>query len=730
MKDKPEMFDNKLDKKDMCHRVVMILFATAITIAVMVAAMIKVDISLHKERCHNSQLLMSSITSNIEDSMEKQWQNIEYFQNVFSRSSLKTIEEAEQLLQEIETDTSSYVCQVYLIDEDGFAYQSNGERFRWNNVEDLHSGNKSCSIDSSKVQAGDHGTYMIFLKPFDSAVKLDGRTITHMVMAVSVEFVDDFFNVQQFGDNSVSFILKSNGSQIYWQENDNPLSGVYNILNALEKAEFHYGETIENVRADIVGQESGCVRLKYEGTSYFLVYEPLSLNDWSAVMLIEQSSVASGTNGFVSTIAYSLILVAVVAVFFIVTLIIIATKNAKKRLLRAMEAERRANVAKTSFLSAMSHDIRTPMNAIVGMTTLALEKSSDEEYVKNCLSKVKVASNHLLTLINDILDISKVESGRMILSPTDVSLQEEANHLISIITPQINEKEQNFEFHTEELEVSNVHIDQLRLNQIMLNILSNAVKYTEVGGNIRVDMKSELLANGDRVLFTYIVKDNGMGMSAEFQKDMYTSFTRENNTPQRKIQGSGLGLAICKQMVDLMDGTITCKSEEGVGTTFTITIRMPVAKTQPEEVKNADSVINLEDLEGIRILIAEDNDFNWEVANEILSMHGILAERAENGQLCLDMLDKAEDGTYDLILMDIQMPIKNGYETAAEIRASKRKYLTEIPIVAMTADAFSEDIHRCLEVGMNAHLSKPVDINKLLVIVRNFRGGVQSLQRI
>ncbi len=423
-----------------------------------------------------------------------------------------------------------------------------------------------------------------------------------------------------------------------------------------------------------------------------------------------------------------MVVIIVVALILLIVLLFIVYRFQTEhryagKLKVAKEEAERANLAKSAFLTSMSHDIRTPMNAIVGMTALAAKRIDEPEYVRNCLSKVTLASDHLLTLINDVLDISKVESGHMVLSPADVSLNEEIKRLVSIIKPQVEEKEQHFELHTEELRVTDIYIDRLRLNQIMLNLLSNAVKYTEVGGAIRVDIKSELLEK-DKVRFTYIVKDNGMGMSKQFQKNMYISFTRENNGPQRSIQGSGLGLTICKQLVDLMEGTISCESEEGKGTTFTVIIETQAAQAEVVHKEEAgDTAANMEELTGLKILVAEDNDFNWEVASEILNLQGIETERAENGQMCLDMLNKVEDGAYDLILMDIQMPMKNGYETTTEIRLSGRKYLKEIPIIAMTADAFSEDIQRCREVGMNAHLSKPIDINKLLGIIRRFKTG-------
>ncbi len=448
----------------------------------------------------------------------------------------------------------------------------------------------------------------------------------------------------------------------------------------------------------------------------------LSTNNWTSLLMLDAGSFSSGAKGMVVSIIVSISILLISAAGIVIVIILVLTRATNRKLRQAAEAEREANLAKTRFMSSMSHDIRTPMNAIVGMTELALAHMGDHPYVKNCLVKVKLSADHLLTLINDILDISQIESGQTKLSPGPVSLPMALGKLAEILAPQIQEKEQTLSLCTEDLRVEYVYADQLRLTQVMLNLLSNASKYTPKGGSIWVSMESkELAEEPGTVQIVYTVRDNGIGMSKEFQQTMYNSFSRENNTPQSKVQGSGLGLSICKQIVDLMGGTIECQSEVDEGTTFTVTAKMPVAVPPKEELASKVAVASVDSLEGLKLLVAEDNDFNWEISHELLKMSGIETVRAVNGQECFDMISAAEEGTYDLILMDIQMPIMNGYQSATAIRASQREYLQKIPIIAVTADAFSEDVRQCLEVGMDAHVSKPIDPQKLLEVIRNIK---------
>lgn len=516
------------------------------------------------------------------------------------------------------------------------------------------------------------------------------------------------------------------------------------------------------------------------------------------------------------------------------------------------EAER-ANLAKSTFMTSMSHDIRTPMNAVIGMTTLANKHLDDPEYIRNCLHKVALASNHLLTLINDVLDLNKIETGKLNLNYTVFSLSDSIMNLANISRPLIRDKKHTFEIRVHNVNQEHVFADELRINQIFINLLSNAIKYTPPGGRILVDIKEEPIPDDpEKLRLIYVVEDNGIGMDAEFQDHMYELFAMANKHNPNS-NGSGVGLAICKQLIDLMGGSIQCESEKGVGTKFTVSLELAAAEQtfehemlppmklllvddddvfletaantlqaiglspdvahsgreavaivrekhqqnrdypviiidwqmpgmsgletikairqlvgpdvsiivvsayDPEDVKQAamdaganaflckpffrsaiyqdmTRILGLEQksdpveqphnhCQGMHLLVAEDNDLNWEIARELLKMYGITTVRAENGQICLDMLEAAPPGAYDLVLMDIQMPVMNGYEAAQAIRASDRKDIRMIPIIAMTADAFTEDVIRCKAYGMNSHVAKPVDIEHLMDEIVNIRSS-------
>ena len=517
----------------------------------------------------------------------------------------------------------------------------------------------------------------------------------------------------------------------------------------------------------------------------------------------------------------------------------------------AREMAERASRSKGEFLSNMSHDIRTPMNAIVGMNAIALANINDTKRVQDCLKKIALSSKHLLGLINDVLDMSKIESGKMTLNVELVSLREAMDGILSIVQPQVKEKQQKFNIFIYNISSENVRCDSVRLNQILLNLTSNAVKFTPEGGSIEVSLHEEASPKGaDYVRILIRVKDTGIGMSEEFRNHIFDSFSREDSKRVQKTEGTGLGMAITKYIVDAMGGTIEVNSTQGAGTEFIVTLDFERAEEQEEAMmlpditmlvvdddqqlcestvaslssigikaewaldgetaiqmvtkhhqRHADyQVILLDwqlpgmdgirtarelrrqlgddvpillisaydcseieaeakaagisgflskplfkstlyyglkpytgggtvatvvtqkreiDLSGRRILVAEDNDLNWEIASELLQEIGLELEWAENGQICVDMFRKSEVGYYDAILMDLRMPVMDGYEASDQIRSLDRPDAS-LPIIAMTADAFSEDKERCLAHGMNAHTAKPIDIKEVSRILERY----------
>ena len=584
------------------------------------------------------------------------------------------------------------------------------------------------------------------------------------------------------------------------------------------------------------------------GQDCILAFTPISATaGWTLLSLVPAGDLALNTENWllVGVVSAGLLILFVWDLFYVLYF--------NKRLQIAAREAESANRAKTDFLSTMSHDIRTPMNAIMGLTTLAERNLGDAEATGESLRKISLASNHLLTLINDILDISKVESGKLKLSPLTFSIVGTVENLVTISHPMIKEKNIEFSFHINQMEKEYLYTDQLRLNQIYINLLSNAVKYTEPGGRVSVDLREESSEVPGCIKLVYVVADTGIGMSPEFMATMYQPFSRQIDSRVNSIQGTGLGLAITKQMVELLGGTIDCQSEQGKGTTFTVVLDIPVAERQREDMQLEDvdvlivddddvmrrtavdsleslgataeqagsgqealgmieqrhssgrdynviiidwkmpgmdgietirrirSVIGTEtpillitaydwsdveekakeagangfvnkplfrstlydkindltgkesgsvepeddysDLQGLHILVAEDNDINWEIISAMLSMFGITTERAENGRICVEKMKAAEEGSFALIFMDVQMPEMNGLDATRAIRASEDPWVSSIPIVAMTADAFSENVTECLNAGMNGHIAKPVDIKLVIKEIRRIREG-------
>jgi len=579
-----------------------------------------------------------------------------------------------------------------------------------------------------------------------------------------------------------------------------------------------------------------------------LAFTPVSASaGWTMLGLVPAKDLDVDTENW--------LLIGVVSVGLLILFLfdLLSILNLNRRLQTAAREAESANKAKTDFLSTMSHDIRTPMNAIIGLTTIAEKNLGDVESTEESLRKISLASNHLLTLINDILDISKVESGKLKLSPLTFSLEETVENLITVSQPMIKEKNIEFSFNINKIEKEYLYTDQLRLNQIYINILSNAIKYTEPGGRVSVDMRQEKSDKPGCMRLVYVVADTGIGMSPEFMANMYQPFSRQIDSRVNSIQGTGLGLAITKQMVELLDGTIECQSEVGKGTTFTVVLDIPEADRQREDMQldsidilivdddetmlettvdtleslgasaeqarnglealgmiehrhlagkdynvimidwkmpeidgletirrirseiDADVPILLmsaydwsdiedkakeagangfvskplfrsalynkinnligkesvssapeddySDLQGLHLLVAEDNDINWEIISTILSMYGITTDRAENGRICVDMMRKAEEGSYELIFMDVQMPEMNGLDATRAIRELENPWAASIPIIAMTADAFSENVTKCMEAGMNGHIAKPVDIKLVIKEIRRIKDG-------
>lgn len=395
----------------------------------------------------------------------------------------------------------------------------------------------------------------------------------------------------------------------------------------------------------------------------------------------------------------------------------------RKNIEDALEIAKSANAAKSSFLSNMSHDIRTPMNVIVGLSNLMEHEVENPDKLREYLPKLQASSQYLLRIINDVLDMSKIESGQTMLNVEKFNLLELIGEIDMLVRPQSMERKQNFEIHTENLCNENLEGDALRIRQMMVNILSNAVKYTQENGKIiftveEMKCKSEACAK-----YRFVVMDNGQGMKKEYLEHIFEPFTRQENSTTNRVQGTGLGMAITKNIVDMMGGIIRVESAEGKGSTFEVILELKIdkeadKKIQAEAVREKQCETDEEVLRGMRFLCAEDNDLNAEILEAMLAMAGAECKIFSNGKELAEYFSTVKEGEYDMILMDIQMPVMNGYEATRTIRNGKNPLGKKIPIIAMTANAFADDIQLSREAGMNAHISKPMDLNAIKKMVR------------
>ncbi len=387
----------------------------------------------------------------------------------------------------------------------------------------------------------------------------------------------------------------------------------------------------------------------------------------------------------------------------------------------ALEKAQRASQAKTMFLNNMSHDIRTPMNAIIGFTTLAYTHLDDRELLRDYLDKITRSSNHLLSLINDVLDMSRIESGKVTIKETTCSLPQLLSDLRPMIQTDLKNRELDFHMDDSALIHPYVICDKLRLDQVLLNILSNALKFTPSGGSISVIATERAGEDGDHAIYEFRIQDTGIGMAPEFLDHIFEPFERERTSTVSGIQGTGLGMAITKNLVELMGGQITVESQKGRGSTFICTFPFHLSETAREEKPQCQCIPKR--AFAWRILLVEDNELNREIAVTILEEAGYVIDVAENGAEAVEKVSRSADAPYDLILMDIQMPVMDGIEATKEIRTMSDPALASVPIVAMTANAFEEDRQRVMAAGMNGHLGKPIDVSKLFDTIQSILGG-------
>ena len=586
---------------------------------------------------------------------------------------------------------------------------------------------------------------------------INGETYTAIGTLYDHSKLDSMLSVKSYNGNAYLFMLDNDGNITYTNQKEDKFFRNYFLLKHLKGDQAITEEEADSLQKKLDGREQG-VELLGSDKPYYLGYCPIENNNTMLICIVEKSVVDNVLKDYQKTIGFTTLLMAgfilllFAGLFYSISRRNLADQKAKyekrnnelqKQAMKEMEESNKklkkakdiatealqtaenANKAKTDFLSNMSHDIRTPMNAIIGMTSLIRHDAGNKDKVIEYADKIDISSQHLLGIINDVLDMSKIEAGKTVFKYTDFSMPDLIEELNTIFQPQIAERNQTLMVIKENIRHEWVNGDQVHLMQIFSNQLSNAVKYTQEGGKIQFLVEECETKSSVYAKYRFLVSDNGMGMSADFKDTIFDAFTRAESSMTNKIQGTGLGMAITKNLVEAMGGTIDVESELGQGSCFEVLIDLRIAEdrsvsstVQEEKNEQNDNIF-----QGMRFLCAEDNELNAEILTELLKIEGAECTICENGEEILKTFEKSAPGDYDMILMDVQMPVMNGYEATKAIRRSSHELAKKIPIIAMTANAFSEDIQHSLAAGMNAHVSKPVEMRVLEKTIRSIKTG-------
>ena len=559
-------------------------------------------------------------------------------------------------------------------------------------------------------------------------VEIDGKVICVLFCVIDLDFLTNDGATQIFNGEADYLIFNSRTHEIYVNSYTKLIGNLPTFLIRIYPSKNKIDEFINACEK----REPASLELGNDSKKMFFYSIPLSSDDFSFCVFAKWNVVFADLRLFKSVSAKIILIMVLVYTVYLIFMIKANKEKLNVQIMaeRVKKAESEAKY-KTMFLSEMSHDIRTPMNAIVGYINLALLNHKDDVKIKHYLSKSLLASNHLLALINEVLDISRIESGKINITQSECDLSELCKEIENILTVQTRSRKQKFSIDTKNLKNFYVMCDKLHLSQILINILGNSVKYTQNGGEISLSIIESSFAetqDGAASDYEFIIKDNGIGMSSDFLKHVFEPFSRQNSV-ETKIVGTGLGLSICKQLVEHMNGTISIKSAEDVGTEICVHLRLAhiskdqYEKTQYISLNNTSSRIESQikdsgqNYEGKVLLLVDDNDFNREISTEILHRAGFKVEEARNGQEAVDKVSSSAVGYYSAVLMDIQMPVLNGYEATALIRNLDDRELASIPIIAVSANAFDEDIQRAKAEGMDAYVVKPINISKLFDVL-------------
>ena len=708
---------------------------------------------IYEERLNQMEEVTRQMFQNLEDVIDSHWNRVTEECNYLRDANVQTTDELCRHMKK-KYELSAYAdhrITLIAVDSEGRYYTEDGYIGLFRDLDYFEDNPEQINFVFDSMT--DNQSEMVFLNHLPEPIELQNgekkTTIRYFGIAQDMEQLNPYFNCDAYDGNNSVYVLDDNGFKLF-NSNQVELIKGHNVFSVLQNMKYLHNSSFDKTKAEL--EEKGCSysNAVLDGTEYFYGLKRMENAEWTLIFLVPAEYVATNTLKLVNFVmVFIVIFTVIVAACVMMGISFVMYRNqqeairlerennakletvntklrqAKQAAEEAFQVAQEASRSKSSFLANMSHDIRTPMNAIIGITSLIRYDAGNKGKVIEYADKIDTSSQHLLGIINDVLDMSKIEAGKTVFKYSDFSILDFIQELDTIFHSQISEKKQTFTITKENIRHEWVNGDRVHLMQIFSNLLSNAIKYTQEGGEILL-LAEECGSNSSvYAKYRFLVSDNGMGMSADFKDTIFDPFTRAENSLTSKIQGTGLGMAITRNLVEAMGGTIDVESEPGQGSCFEVLIDLKIAGDRSVSLSSQAETDEPDDniLQGMHFLCAEDNELNAEILMELLKIEGAECTICENGEKILEVFEQSVPGDYDMILMDEQMPVMNGYEAAKAIRSSSHELAKKIPIIAMTANAFSEDIQHSLAAGMNAHISKPVDMKTLEKTVRSIKSG-------
>lgn len=714
---------------------IVVLFLSFIIVGVVlffVKLLNNVKYEIYTERSYHLSETTNVISEKVDLVFQNNWDTLLHVEALVNQNQVNDETSIWTSLNEISKNIYNSSYTIAFIDDQRQTYRSDkNEIYIWPSSatdELLNDDQRQICLLNETVDGATSNEWCVFIYKLNNNIPYytynSNSNLTHLALFFDInDFSSNFYSNAYNGHNQ-TLLLRADGSRVYYDDLSNKFNE-FNVLKLLQdSANYQFGGSYEQMIDTLNKNQLGSNEIIYDGETYFIAYTMI-MDKWIYLSIVPDQYVSVNSKGLVSSISQSYFLFGAILIFIFLIIFFLVfyaiNRNSKLKLkeetniklqnanLAIQQSERKAieaNKAKSEFLSNMSHDIRTPINGIIGTLNVAKLHYNDLNHMHKCFDNIQVASLHLNTLINDILDMSRAESGKVTLANESFDIIDLLESCTAMKQGQIDS--QNLHYTLDYSKITKRYLigSPLHIRQIVLNILDNAIKYTPSNGHISMVGLEDI--NGDAVSLKIIITDDGIGMSEEFQKKIFEPFTRADATNNSKMRGTGLGMAIVKKLITLMNGEITLKSELNKGSEFSISFPL---KIDSDYLSNNNNNNAFDDISGMKILLAEDNDLNREIAKTLLIDAGVLVTEAKDGKEAYDLFITSQDGCYDAILMDVMMPNMNGIEATKAIRASNQKDSLTIPIIAMTANAFYEDVKMTKEAGMNEHLSKPIDFN-------------------